>query len=168
MRSLGEGIGARTPEHSNQAKQMARRLSGRIPVIIGAEALAPVAYRWRTQVNENAKQWAVADELPEMNHNAPVGYGLPAAAAPSLHVVLLRHAAGNARIALRIELTQQQMRAAGVAAEVLDVPGSDVLSQMLCGVHFGDFVSYYLGLLNDAHPSPVEALDWLKARMASS
>ena len=168
MRSLAEAIGRDVPEARNPAKQLARRLAGKLPVFVGAEALAPVAYRWRTQVNENAKSWAIADELPEMNHNAPLGYGAPAALVPLLHVVLLRHAAMHARTLIRIEATLEQMHAAGLSAEVVDVPGPSTLAQMLWAIQLGDFVSYYLGLLNGVDPSEVRALDWIKARLASS
>lgn len=167
MRALGRTIGRDAPEVSNQAKQLARRLTGRLPVFIGAEAMAPMAYRWRTQVNENGKSWAIADELPEMNHNAPVGYGLPQRIVPLLHAVLLRHASAHPRIALRIEATHDQMRRAGVDAEIVKVAGDSLLAQMLCGLVLGDFTSYYLGLLNGVEPSPVEPLIELKSYLST-
>ncbi len=166
MRTLLESTNRDAPVTANPAKQLAARLAGKLPVFIGAQALAPVAYRWRTQFNENAKCWAVADELPEMNHNAPLGYGAPPPLLPLLRVVLLRHAAVHPRIALRIDATMQQLADAGVSAEVVDVPGSSVLEQMLWAVQFGDLTSYYAGLLNGVHPSPVGALDWLKRYLA--
>lgn len=166
MRSLAAALGRDVPESSNPAKQMARTWGGRLPVVIGSDALAPVAYRWRTQINENGKSWAIADELSEFNHNAPVGYGLPSAGVPLLHATLLRHAAIHPRIALRIDLSIAQMRAAGVNASVLDVPGDTVLRQMLWAIQFGDFASYYLGILNGADPSEVRALDWLKNKLS--
>jgi glucose/mannose-6-phosphate isomerase len=167
MRTLLDAAGRHAPAASNPAKQLAPRLAGKLPVFVGAQALAPVAYRWRTQFNENAKSWAVADELPEMNHNAPLGYGAPPALLPLLRVVLLRHAAVHPRIALRIDATMQQLAEAGVAAEAIDVPGPSVLSQMLWAVQLGDLASYYAGLLNGVHPSPVGALDWLKSYLAA-
>ncbi len=166
MRALLESTNRDAPATANPAKQLAARLGAKLPVFIGAQALAPVAYRWRTQFNENAKTWAVADELPEMNHNAPLGYGAPPPLLPLLRVVLLRHAAVHPRIALRIDATMQQLADAGVSAEVVDVPGSSVLEQMLWAVQFGDLTSYYAGLLNGVHPSPVGALDWLKRYLA--
>ncbi|MEX2245120.1 MAG: bifunctional phosphoglucose/phosphomannose isomerase [Dehalococcoidia bacterium] len=159
-------LGAEAPEASNAAKQLARRLHGRLPVFVGAQALAPVAYRWRTQVNENAKSWAVADELPEMNHNAHAGYGLPAEVVGRLQVVLLRHASMHPRVRLRVDATAASMGAAGVAADVVDVAGGSVLAQMLRAVQLGDFVSYYLGLLNGVRPSPVVALEKLKRALS--
>jgi glucose/mannose-6-phosphate isomerase len=167
MRALVDAVGRDVPESGNAAKQLTRRLAGALPVFIAAEALAPVAYRWRTQVNENAKSWAIADELPEMNHNAPLGYGAPVAIAATLHVVLLRHAAMHERTRRRVDLTLEQLRSASVAAEVMEVPGPSVLAQMLWAVQLGDFVSYYLGLLNGVDPSEMRALEWMKARLAN-
>ena len=43
-----------------RAKALARRLHGTVPVIAGAGLTAPVAYRWKTQINENAKLPAFA------------------------------------------------------------------------------------------------------------
>jgi glucose/mannose-6-phosphate isomerase len=168
MRALVEQIGRDVPEANNAAKQLAGRLAGKLPVFVAAQALAPVAYRWRTQVNENAKSWAIADELPEMNHNAPLGYGAPAHVAAAIHVVLLRQAAIHPRTSRRIDLTVEQLHAAGVPAEVIEVPGSSVLAQMLWAIQLGDFVSYYLGLLYGVDPSEMRALEWIKARLSAS
>ena len=167
MRLLRERIARGVPEASNPAKQLARRLAGKLPVFVGAQALVPVAYRWCTQVNENAKSWALAEELPEMNHNAPLGYGHPAELLPLLRVVILRHAAMHPRIVLRVEATVRQMADAGVAVEVLDVAGPSMLAQVLWAIELGDFVSYYMGLLHGVEPSPVGALEWLKSYLAA-
>jgi glucose/mannose-6-phosphate isomerase len=167
MRAMGTACAPDVPEASNAAKQLARRLTGRLPVFVGAEALAPVAYRWRTQVNENAKSWAIADELSEMNHNAQTGYGLPQRVVPLLHAVLLRHASVHPRIALRFEATAEEMRRNGVSVEIIEIDGRSLLAQVLCAVQLGDYASYYLGLLNGVEPSPVEPLGRLKDLLAS-
>jgi glucose/mannose-6-phosphate isomerase len=154
-------------EESNPAKQLARRLQGKAPVIVGADALAPVAYRWRTQVNENGKQWGIALELPEMNHNTPVGYAGPPALVPLLHAILLRRNDEHRRVAKRIDLSRQQLEAAGVAVEVVETEGASALEQMLWAIQLGDFASYYLGIINGADPSEVRALDWLKGQLGA-
>ena len=55
-------------------RQLARALHGTVPVIAGAGLTAPIAYRWKTQLNENAKIPAFAHELPELDHNEIVGW----------------------------------------------------------------------------------------------
>ena len=54
----------------------ARRASSRAPcpLIYGCGLTAPVAYRWKAQINENAKLPAFAHELPELDHNEIVGW----------------------------------------------------------------------------------------------
>ena len=49
-------------------------VEGSVPVMYGSDLTAPVSYRWKTQVNENAKQPAFHAELPEMAHNEIVGW----------------------------------------------------------------------------------------------
>ena len=50
--------GPDAPEDS-LAKELARGLLGTTPVIAGAGLTTPIAYRWKTQINENAKQPAL-------------------------------------------------------------------------------------------------------------
>jgi glucose/mannose-6-phosphate isomerase len=152
---------------SNPAKQVAGRLHGRLPVVIGAGVLVEAAYRWKTQLNENSKCWAVREELPELNHNSIAGFGLSREAVSRLHVVLLWHAALHPRLLLRCEATEEALAEAGVSHERVEVQGAGPLAQVLSAVYLGDFVSYYLALLNGVEPSPVEALDRLKTRLAA-
>jgi glucose/mannose-6-phosphate isomerase len=166
LRGLTRTLARDVPHDGNPAKRLAERMAGGVPVVIAADALAPVAYRWRTQFNENAKCWAIAEEIPEMNHNAPVGYGLPADALPLLRAVLLRHGGMHPRNRIRLDVTADDLSAAGVAKDVVDVSGDGVLAQMLCGAMLGDFVSYYTGLLNGVDPSPVDALEAVKRKLA--
>ena len=57
-----------------EAKALARALHGTVPVIVGAELTAPVAYRWKCQINENAGLPAFSSALPEADHNEVVGW----------------------------------------------------------------------------------------------
>lgn len=166
MRSLRRGIDLDVPERDNAAKQVARRLHGRLPYVVGGGLLAPAAFRWQTQLNENAKTWAFCGELPEMNHNVIVGLGLPAAAQPLLHVLFLDAACLHPRVRLRFDATAELLRNAGISHERLSLPQTDPLAALLCAVHFGDLVSLYLAMLNGVDPFGVANIDWLKARLA--
>ena len=53
-----------------------------MPVVYGAGLTTPVARRWKTQVNENAKLPSYFVELPEADHNDICGWdGVPATGA---------------------------------------------------------------------------------------
>ncbi|HEY3188225.1 MAG TPA: bifunctional phosphoglucose/phosphomannose isomerase, partial [Solirubrobacteraceae bacterium] len=90
-------------DEGNIAKQVALALSGSVPVIAGAGLTAPVAYRWKTQINENAKVPAFAGELPEVDHNEIVGWQ-GTAGLGSFAAVFLEDADQHPRIGTRMAL----------------------------------------------------------------
>lgn len=166
LEGLSERINEKAPLSANPAKQMAERLYGCLPVIYGAGILAEVAHRWKTQINENSKAWAFYEVFPELNHNATVGYPLPAELTSRIRVILLRSPSLNQRVKLRYEVTCELLDHASIAHEFVDSQGSSLLSQMMSLVLFGDYASYYLALLYRVDPSPVAVINYLKERLA--
>ncbi|MGD9143852.1 MAG: SIS domain-containing protein, partial [Dehalococcoidia bacterium] len=128
--------------------------------------LAEVAHRWKTQINENGKDWAFYEVFPELNHNATVGFPFPPEIIDRVRVVLLRSPLFNERVKLRYEVTGELLRDAGVAYEYVDSTGESPISQMMSLIMLGDFASYYLGILNGIDPTPVEVISYLKNRLA--
>ena len=166
MEGMARRIGGEVPLARNPAKQLAERLAGRLPVVYGAGVMAPVAFRWKTQLNENSKVWAAWEELPEANHNAIVGYELPREIASRTLAVFLRAPALHPRIRLRYEFTRQAQTEAGVANDVVDAEGKRPLAQMMSAVLFGDYVSLYLAILAGVDPSPTTIIGDLKRWLA--
>ena len=158
-------IGFAVPAERNPAKQLAGRLHGRLPAVIGADVLTEAAYRWKTQLNENSKCWALCEQLPELDHNTIVGFGLPEEVVSRLHVVFLWHPALHPRLLLRYEATAEALTEAGVSHERVEALGTSSLAQVLSAIYLGDLVSYYLALLNGVDPSPVAAIDRLKEKL---
>ena len=157
-----------SPFNDNPAKQLARKLQGKLTVIYGAGIMSTVAQRWKGQINENAKSWAFFETFPELNHNAVVGYEFPRELAQSTFVVLLRSKLLHHRVLTRYQVTSEVVSQAGVANEMVDGMGESALSQMMSLILFGDWVSYYLAILNEADPFPVKVIDYLKKRLANS
>ena len=154
------------PENANPAKQLARALHGHIVSVYAAGFLAEVARRWKTQINEKSKQWAEFERLPEANHNAVVGYAHPAALPTVLRVVHLISNFYPEPTRLRFRVTGELIESAQIAAETVNVPGPTPLAQQLFAILLGDFVSFYLAILNGVDPTPVAPIDHLKAQLA--
>ncbi len=153
----------------NLPKALAAQLHGRWPMIYGVQDFSDVvAYRWRTQLNENGKILASHHVFPELNHNEIVGWDGPLSLLQQTWVVLLRDPAEVARMALQIETTKAflQEKAAGIT-EVW-AQGRSRLARMFSLLYTGDFTSYYLALLRGVDPTPVHAIDRLKERLASA
>jgi len=168
LEELSSKIDEKVPLAQNPAKQLASQLLGRIVVVYGAGILSKVAHRWKTQLNENSKTWAFYEIFPELNHNAVVGYEFPAEMANKLFVVLLRSPSLHHRILMRYQVTSEILKRAGINHQVVETEGESALSQMMSLLLFGDYVSYYLALLNETDPSPVSAIDYLKTRLAEA
>jgi len=166
MESLQEEIMETVPVTENPAKQLAKRLYGRLPVIYGAGYLAEVAHRWKTQFNENAKSWSFFEQLPELNHNAVVGYQFPEELAERILVVMLASSLDHPRNKARFHVTQDILTQRGIAYETVEARGESPLAQMLSAIHFGDYVSFYLAMLYEVDPTPVKTINYLKERLA--
>jgi glucose/mannose-6-phosphate isomerase len=162
MEDMAGRIGEDVPLVRNPAKQLAVSLERRLPVIYGAGIMAPVAFRWKTQLNENSKVWAAWEELPEANHNAIVGYERPQEIATRAVAVFLRAPSLHPRVRLRYEFTSRTLTEAGVASQVVDAEGRSALAQMMSAVLFGDYVSLYLAILGGVDPSPTTIIADLK------
>lgn len=170
LRLVRNECNAEVPEADNLAKQLAQSFHGKIPVIYGSQGeRGVVAYRWKTQINENAKAFAVSNVFPELNHNETVGWsGTHGQGDPEseLVVTILRDDREPAQIAKRVDLTKQIISRQNVSMRDVWARGESALSRMLSLVYVGDFASYYLAIAYGEDPTPVRVIDWLKAELA--
>ena len=166
LEELSQRWGIEAQAADNEAKQLATRMRGRLPVVFGTDVLEVAARRWAGQANENAKQWALFAALPELDHNIIVGFGAPSEVTPLLHVVLLDASVLHPRNRLRVQLTAEALERGGVSHEVVDAGGDDALSCVLRTCYLGDWASLYLAMLNEADPYPVAIIEWLKQQLA--
>lgn len=164
LRSLLGEITEEVPADGNPAKQLAAALLDRLPIVYGSGALIEVARRWKTQLNESGKTWAFFEELPEVHHNAIIGYGLPKGIAAATAVVFLESAKlDHPRVTLRYGYTKGLLNSAGINTHEVQARGRSALAQMLTLVLFGDYVSTYLAFLYGVDPTPTAVIDQLKA-----
>ena len=141
-------------------------LHGSLALVYGGGLMSEVARRWKGQFNENSKHWAFFEQLPELNHNAVMGYQFPAQMARQIVVVLLNSSHNHPRIQAREEVTVRLLGQHGVRSTIVSARGESDLAQMSTAIQLGDFVTYYLALLNGIDPSTIEAIDFLKAELA--
>lgn len=160
-------LGPDVPTEMNPAKQLAVALHGRLPVIYGTRGYrGAVAARWKGQINENAKQAALANVLPEQNHNEILAWTLAKKQAPEWAVVFLRDLEDEPpRIVRRIEVTREILAPVAGVYEV-HARGTSLLARMFSLVYFADFVTVYLAYLNGVCPAEIGHIDRLKAELA--
>jgi len=144
-----------------KARKIASQLKGSIPCIYSSDLMNPVAYRWRCQIEENAKQLAFNHQIPEMNHNEIVGWTLPN---NQMSVILIRDNNENDKISNRFEATKN---VAWDNAEIVEctAEGKTPLARAMSMIILGDLVSLELAKLNNVDPTPVEIIENLKEKL---
>jgi glucose/mannose-6-phosphate isomerase len=165
---LLERMGPGVDTDANPAKQLAWSLFGRFPVIYGAGAMAAVARRWKTQLNENAKAWASYEPMPEANHNAIEGSLNPRELADAPFVIEIRDPSESEAIAARYRVVEELLGERATNRTAVWAEGPSALARVLSAVAWGDLVSVYLAVLYQTDPTPVTLLEMLKERLARS
>lgn len=148
----------------NPAKQIAQELMGKSVVIYGGPKLFPAAYKWKISVNENAKQVAWTNEIPEFNHNEFIGWSKQPVEKPYA-VIDLRSSLEHPRVQKRFEVIERLLSGMRPAPIVVQAEGETVVEQLLWTVLFGDYVTLYLALLNGLNPAPVELVEKFKKEL---
>ncbi|HEU5024070.1 MAG TPA: bifunctional phosphoglucose/phosphomannose isomerase [Spirillospora sp.] len=169
----------------NPAKRIALDLAGDVPLVWGTSPLAETAaYRMCCQLNENAKYPAVSGGLPEADHNQVMAFdgffaggGSPADpddffrdragdAEHGLHLVVLRDTEEHPQTAKRRAASVEMARDRGVAVTEILAEGTHPLERIATMIALADYVTVYLAITLGVDPTPVPAIQELKARIA--
>lgn len=152
------------PTERNYAKQLALIAVGKTPVFYGGSLMAPVAYKWKISWNENAKNVAFWNYLPEFNHNEFLGWTSHPVEKP-FAVFDLVSELENPRILKRFALSDRLLSGMRPKSTVVPIAGDTLLKQMLWGSILADFVSIYVAILNGVDPTQVDLIEKFKREM---
>jgi glucose/mannose-6-phosphate isomerase len=167
----------------NPAKSLALELAGTLPMIWGTSPLTGVAAaRFACQLNENADYPAIAGVLPEANHNQVVTFDGPFAARPQaadldpagpagappvpLRLILLRDTQEHPQVARRREESARIAADRGIEVTELAASGDLPLERLASLVQLIDYAAVYLAIAIGIDPTPIAAIQELKARIA--
>lgn len=151
------------------AATLARGLGDRLPFLYAESSFLGLARRWKTQIEENAKRLAVFDEVPELFHNALVGWdAIGRAEARRSGVVMLEWAGAAPQTTLSFRYLERLVTARGVAVLHAPLPSEDRLEALVGGIALGDHVSLWLADRRRVDPYPVTAIVRLKETLGGA
>ncbi len=130
-----------------------------IPVIYGASPFKSIAYRWKTQFNENAKTLAYSNSFPELNHNDTMALAKTYRKGSFYFLVF---GSQSKKIAKRIDVTA---KITDSKFNIISPKGHSAVSKLFYLLHYGDYVTYHLGLLRDVDPTDISLIEKLKKSM---
>lgn len=151
---------------TNQALKIAIDLKGKLPIIYSsADIMDVVNLRWRGQISENSKILAYGNLYPEMNHNELVGWKLNEDIMKKIVVIYLKDLNDNERIKLRMDITSGIIKKYADNIIYLESNCKYKLGRIFDLIYLGDWVSYYLAILNEVDPTPVDVINYLKGNL---
>jgi glucose/mannose-6-phosphate isomerase len=153
------------PTNENYAKQLALQAVGKTAVFYGGTLTAPVAYKWKISWNENAKNLAFWNELPEFSHNEFLGWESHPVEKPFAIFDVVSNLE-HPQIIRRFEITDRLLSGKRPKSTVINLAGESAIEQLLWGSILADFVSIYVAVLNGVDPTPVNLIEKLKQELA--
>jgi glucose/mannose-6-phosphate isomerase len=145
-------------EIKRKAKKTAEKMHKKISFVYSTKRIEACSLRWMTQINENAKCFCHANVLPELNHNEiniKFRQGV---------FILLKTKNESTQMKKRIEFTKKIFSKENEIIEFTS-KGKKLFSELFYAIYLGDFVSYYLAILNKVNPYPVPVIEKLKKEL---
>ena len=146
-----------------EAEFWPRAYSKSLVIVYAEDKYQSVALRLKQQINENAKSHCWLNVLPELNHNELVGWSK---ANENLAVLVIRTDDEYPRNALRTTFTEGVLSKISQSYFELTAKGHDAYEKRFYLIHFGDWLSYHLALMQGYDPFDIEVLNKLKSHLS--
>ncbi|KKU22265.1 MAG: Bifunctional phosphoglucose/phosphomannose isomerase [Candidatus Woesebacteria bacterium GW2011_GWF1_46_13] len=160
--------GANVPENENVAKALARKLMGKVPVIIASEHLVGSAHTFKNQLNENAKTFGLIFDIPELNHHLMEGLRNPHEIKNVLHFLFLDSPHYSKRVGIRYPITKEVVEKNDIETEVYGTRGSKKIIEIFEILVLSSYVSFYLAMIYGLDPTPIPWVDHFKTELSKS
>ncbi|MES2387217.1 MAG: bifunctional phosphoglucose/phosphomannose isomerase [Bacteroidota bacterium] len=149
-----------------EAELLAGKLQGKLGIFYGDTKFDGVLLRNLQQIAENGKQLSHYNVFPEMNHNELVGWDYPRVAFENSVTVLLRSSFDHPRTSIRMDVCEEIFKKHSPEVYTLTAKGDSFITQSIYVIHLLDWASYYLAVLNNVDPFPVEVINFLKEELS--
>lgn len=158
-------LGVRVRTAQNPAKQAARLVHGRIPIVVAADHLSGNAHIAANQINENGKNFSAYFLISELNHHLMEGLSFPRTNPRQMAFVVLSSRRYHSRNIKRMLITQRVITKKRIPQSIYQVTGPSPLAEVLGATLFSGYLSFYLAVLNQIDPSPIPLVDYFKTQL---
>ncbi len=150
-------------EKTNIAKSSAKKINNKIPIVYAEQPeLFPLAYRWKCQINENAKYPAFCNYFPEFSHNEIEGWE-SLITQNNFIPVFVQRLSSEKEYAKHINAFKQILSDNGIEFLEFFVEGETLTEEIFSLIYLGDMISFYLAILQDTDPTPISFINFIKS-----
>jgi glucose/mannose-6-phosphate isomerase len=147
-----------------EADRLTTALKGKIPVFYAANAYEGLTIRARQQFNENSKLLALANAIPEMNHNELVGWG---GGDSRFGVLFFDTKDLNERNRKRVEITLDRIGRKTDTVLTVEAKGDSKIEKTIYLNNIIDWLSWNMAVTNGVDSVEIEVIEFLKGSLAN-
>ncbi len=154
-----------SPTMRNDAKRIALKVHGHLPIIYAYPPFSAVAMRLKTEFNENGKTPCKWEVFPELKHNEAAGWMREGSGAGFVGL-LLRDSKESEVIQVDVE-NLKRYALDGTLDEVLEfrAKGESLVERLFSLIYLGEYASIYLGIMNGVDPSRIDVIRRLREEL---
>jgi len=145
----------------NLAKRLAFSCFGYLPYIIAPEKYKPIAKRFKTQINENAKSFAVFETLPEASHHTVESF-YPEILKDQTNFLIIEDKQIDKENQKTIEIFKKLLIKNNFKFEIISPLEGNLFTRLISLILIGDWLSFYLAILYQADPTTTNKIKWFK------
>ncbi len=165
MSNYSKHFGIEVPERENLAKLQARKLLGKIPVLISSDHLVGSAHVLKNQLNETAKTFSASFDIPEANHHLLEGLRYPVQMRDLLYFLFIESDNYSELIKKRYPITREVIEKNEIATGIYKTQGTSKLEDVFEILIYGSYVQFYLAILYGIDPGPIPWVDYFKEKL---
>jgi len=160
LKNLQELSGeAKSDTNDNHTKSLAKRLTGKMPVVYGATCLESCVWRVKNQINEDAKLPCIANVVPELLHNEIEMWESPR---DDFHVIFLRDSAESPEVSQKMQRLVSICKEKNRQFDEIRAPARTFLARLLWFHYYSDWLGYWLSIIGGIDPLRTPLIDSVK------
>lgn len=149
---------------SELVRAVAEALVGKFVTVVAPSPLAPLAIRWKNEINENAKQPAKVEVIPEWGHNDIVGWERPPAAEYAYLILELGEEPYEALTRFAFEYYSKLSE--NVCAH--SPPGKSLLAKLIAGCQIAGMATVKMAEARSVDPEQTPSITMYKRVLESA
>ena len=151
----------------DSSKKIAEKIFNTFPVIYsGGGYMEILSIRLKGQLAENSKILSYCSTFPEHNHNEIEGWNKLEDLTSKFSVLWIKDENDNLYIKKRMDIVKNIINKFSDKQIELNLEGGSKIERVFSMIHYIDWISFYLAIMYEVNPSPVNNIMKLKSLMS--